>query len=253
MQVSLWSCFGGTCWVVGITAGEWGENTRAISSLAHNVLSPVACIQGRKPTKRTAVTLRQMIHAWARTRNCRRARVNRAARATGRGHHRTELRQHGRQTAALMTPGVGQTSSAWMRKMASSLSIILRDKPKCIPTLRLTIRTPAMLKHGTTASLNQVKDIGHASPCQINVLSALTHKAVCLCIFEQDWLINSKMVSEEKNLCAKVACSRFPSEAVIGLPSLVAKPLACHKHHNPLEWDGGNNRKGKSKGTPESR
>lgn len=48
-------------------------------------------------------------------------------------------------------------------------------------------------------------------PCQINVLSALTHKAVCLCSFEQDWLINSKMVSEEKNLCVKVACcSRFP-------------------------------------------
>jgi len=44
--------------------------------------------------------------------------------------------------------------------------------------------------------------------CQINVLSALTHKAVsvCLCGFGQGWLINSKMDSEEKNLYAKVAC-----------------------------------------------
>lgn len=61
-----------------------------------------------------------------------------------------------------MTPGVGQTSSAWMRKMDLSLWIIRRDKQKCIPMLRLTTPTPAMLKHGTTASSNQVRETLHS-------------------------------------------------------------------------------------------
>lgn len=158
-----------------------------------------------------------MIHAQARTQNCRRARVNQAAPATGLGHHQTEQQQHGQQTAALMTPGVGQTSSAWMKKMALSLWTILRDKQKCIPMLRLTTHTPAMLKHGTTASLNQVKEMGHTS--SVSYMSCQqwpTKQSVCLCSFEQGWLISSKMVSEDRNLCAKVACcSSFSWEVVV--------------------------------------
>lgn len=145
-----------------------------------------------------------MIHASTRMWKLRRARVNQAAPATDLGHHQIEWQQHGQQTVALTTPGVGQTSSAWMRKMALSLWIILRDKEKCIPMLRLTTRTPAMLKHGTITSLNQVKQIGHTSLVR-KICCQHWPKRQCLCSFEQCWLINYKRINEEKSLFTEVA------------------------------------------------
>lgn len=200
---------------VGLSVVEQQNRIKAhfISSSANNIVSPVAWIQGRKPTKRTAATLTQMIRASTRMWKLRRARVNQAAPATDLGHHQIEWQQHGQQTVALTTPGVGQTSSAWMRKMALSLWIILRDKEKCIPMLRLTTRTPAMLKHGTIASLNQVKQIGHASLVR-KICCQHWPKRQCLCSFEQCWLINYKRINEEKSVFTEVAfCLIFFSPA----------------------------------------
>lgn len=148
-----------------------------------------------------------MIHALARMQNCRRAKVSQAAPATDQGQPQTEWQRHGQQTVARMTPGVGQTSSAWMRKMALSLWIILKDKQKYIPTLRLTTCTLAVLKHGTTASLNQVKSwacfLGW-----INLLLALTQKAVSL----QLWAVMADRYRSCWSFCVEVAHWVFPEK-----------------------------------------